>query len=237
MLVEFLGTAWTQFGCFGSWAGDAAIDMRTAMIALATEAFTHASSDRGAADTARESESAARADVVPTAARKGDAAMHALRMRGDPPAVSAGGDIPMLGNSRSSPAASQLAGSSVERLELELASLRKQLESAQKLTSPPATPHSPPAPPRDADYYGTPVAWPVAAPVIRGGAASAFTSDFSPPAVTPLENIENRFTQRVQLSEIKNAFGPRQSGVDKDVYAGASLRARNAVAPPSWRDL
>lgn len=236
MLVETLGSAWTLAVSFSAWAGDAATDLRTAIIALAAEAVTHASSFRGAAGKAPESESA-RTDVMPTAARKGDAAVHAPRMRGDPTAASAGGEIPAHGNSRGPPVASQLAGPSVERLELELASLRKQLESAQKLSSPPATPHSPPAPPRDADYYGTPVAWPVAAPAMRGGAAAAVTSDFSP-AATPLENKENRFTQRVLLSEIKNAFGPRQSGIDKDVHAaGASLRARNAAAPPSWRDL
>ena len=158
------------------------------------------------------------------------------------------------------------ASNSVERLELELAALRAQLAATSVLASPPVTPQSPPAPPREKDYGGIPVAWPVpettdsvAGGNRRGERGLNDSWPSSPPPVAPVVDAPpRRFspieadspaparqlaakTGRTQLSEVKNSFGPRLAAGVGGSNGNAKGNNSTIVSPPhratSWRDL
>ncbi len=95
------------------------------------------------------------------------------------------------------------------------------------LTSPPATPESPPGPPR-LDYGGVPVENFVEDVSVKVPSVLLETSSSPPPPT--------RASSRGYLSEVKNSFGPRQSTTIIDKKSRGAIPQPPPV-PPSWRDL
>jgi len=100
------------------------------------------------------------------------------------------------------------------------------------LTSPPATPESPPGPPR-LDYGGVPVENFVEDVSVK--VPSVLHPNFETSSTPPPPTTRFNASSRGYLSEVKNSFGPRQSTIIDKKSRGALPQPPSG--PPSWRDL